>query len=145
MRNEAEYTVKEFMAKDIVEATPGTTVMNCAQVMAAEHVSSILVLGDNRLVGILTEKDIARKVVAKGLDPKATMVGDVMTKDLVAIEPDTTLYDAMITLNRSKIKHLPVVKDNVVVGIITAMDILKVQPALIDIFATPRTKLPEED
>ncbi|MCH7928064.1 MAG: CBS domain-containing protein, partial [Candidatus Dadabacteria bacterium] len=72
---------------------------------------------------------MARKVVAKGLDAGEITVKDIMTTELVIIEPEKSLYDAMILLNKKKIKHLPVIKNNVVVGIITSMDILRVQPS----------------
>lgn len=140
MNPEEEYTVGEFMTRDLVEVTPGTTAMKCAQVMQAERVSSIVVLENNRLVGILTEKDLARKVVAGGLDAAKVMVKDIMTKDPLSVEPETSLYDAMLKLNSRKIKHLPVVKDNVPLGIITAMDILKVQPSLMEVLSTQKAR-----
>ncbi|MCH8318433.1 MAG: CBS domain-containing protein, partial [Bacteroidetes bacterium] len=63
------------------------------------------------------------------VDPNKILVKDIMTTNVITINPNTSLYDAMLKLNSKKIKHLPVVSDNVVVGIITAMDILRVQPA----------------
>jgi len=140
MKPETDYKVKEFMNKDIVQVTPETNVKRCAEVMAAEHVDSALVTEDKRIAGIVTEKDLARKVVAKGLDAGEITVNDIMTTELVIIEPEKSLYDAMILLNKKKIKHLPVVKDNVIVGIITAMDILRVQPSYMEILANPTNK-----
>lgn len=146
MKPENDYTVAEFMTRDLVEVTPGTTAVKCAQVMQAEHVSSAVVLDShNRLVGIITEKDLARKVVAKGLDPNKVMVGEIMTGNPVSVEPETSLYDAMLLLNKRKIKHLPVVKANVPLGMITAMDVLKVQPALMDILASSSRQVQSEE
>ena len=135
MKPENDYSVAEFMKKDLVEVTPGTTAKNCAEVMAAEKVSSAIVTENSSIGGIVTEKDLARKIVAKGLDPNKVLVGDIMTSDIITIEPEATLYDAMLMLNQKKIKHLPVVENNVVVGIITAMDILRVQPSLMELLA----------
>jgi signal-transduction protein with cAMP-binding, CBS, and nucleotidyltransferase domain len=135
MKPENDYKVAEFMNKDIVEVTPDTNVKRCAEVMAAEHVDSVLVAEEKRIMGIVTEKDLARKVVAKGLDAEELLVKDIMTIELVTVEPEKSLYDAMILLNRKKIKHLPVLENNVLVGIITVMDILKVQPAYMEILA----------
>jgi CBS domain-containing protein len=137
MKPEQDYTVSEFMVKDVVKVSPETVVKNCAEVMAAEHVSSALVTENNALLGIVTEKDLARKIVAKGLDPNKIMVKDIMAADVITIGPETSLYDAMLTINKKKIKHLPVVKDNVVVGIITAMEILRIQPAYMELLASP--------
>ncbi|MBI2664309.1 CBS domain-containing protein [Candidatus Woesearchaeota archaeon] len=135
MKPEEYYTVSEFMNKDLVEVTPGTTAKQCAEVMAAERVSSAIITENNAIVGIITEKDFARKVVAKGLDSNKILVKDIMTTDVITVEPNTSLYDAMLKLNGKKIKHLPVVSDNVVVGIITAMDILRVQPSYMELLA----------
>ena len=140
MKPEQDYKVEEFMNKDIVQVTPDTNVTRCAEVMAAEHVDSVLVTVDKKIAGIVTEKDLARKVVAKSLDAGEITVKDIMTVELVIIEPEKRLYDAMILLNKKKIKHLPVIKDNVVVGIITAMDILRVQPSYMEIMANPTNK-----
>ncbi|MBI2137310.1 CBS domain-containing protein [Candidatus Woesearchaeota archaeon] len=139
MKPEQEYTVSEFMNKDLVEVTPGTPVQRCAQVMAAEKVSSAIVTEDNSILGIVTEKDLARKIVAKGLDAKKVLVKDIMTTGVITISPDESLYDAMLLLSRKKIKHLPVVADNVAVGIITAMDILRIQPSYMEVLAAPKS------
>ncbi len=136
MKPEQDYSVGEFMNKDVVEVTPGTTAKQCAEVMAAEKVSSAIVTENNALIGIVTEKDLARKIVAKGLDPKKVLVKDIMAAEMVTVEPETTLYDAMLMLSKKKIKHLPVVSGNIVVGIITAMEILKIQPAYMEILAS---------
>ncbi len=135
MKPEDSYPVSEFMQKDLVEVTPGTSVKAAAEVMASQRVSSAVVIENSKIQGIVTEKDLARKIVAKGLDPHETMVQDIMTRDLITTTPDTSLYDAMVLLNDKKIKHLPVVDNGIVVGLITAMDILRVQPALMDIIA----------
>ena len=137
MKPESDYIVEEFMNKDIVQVTPDTNVKRCAEVMAAEHVDSAMVTQKKRIVGIVTEKDLARKVVAKGLNAEKITAKDIMTAELVTINPQKSLYEAMVLLNKKKIKHLPVVENNVVVGIITAMDILRVQPSYMEILANP--------
>ena len=142
MRPDQDYKVAEFMNKDLVEVTQGTTVKNCAGVMAAERVSSAIVTEDNAIVGIVTEKDLTRKIVAKGMDSNKILVKDIMTTDVLTIEPSASLYDAIVKLGNKKIKHLPVVNDNVVVGLITAMDILRIQPALMELMNSPMSKSP---
>ena len=135
MKPEQDYKVKEFMKKDVVKVTPGTTVKKAAEVMAAEHVSSALVCENKKLLGIITEKDLARKIVAKGLDAERMMAKDIMSTDLVTIDPDKSLYDAMIKMNNKKVTHIPVVKGKEIVGILTSMDILRVQPSYMEILA----------
>lgn len=137
MKPETEYKVGEFMTKDLVQVTPDTTVRRCAEVMAAERVSSALVTEKKKILGIVTEKDLARKIVAKGLDADEILAKDIMTRDLVTVSSNTSLYDAMVLIDKKKIKHLPVIDKNVVVGIITAMEILRVQPSYMEILANP--------
>jgi len=138
MKPESNYKVGEFMNRDLVQVTPETPVKRCAEVMAAERVSSALVTEKKRVLGIVTEKDLARKIVAKGLDAEEILAKDIMTSELVTIEPEKSLYDAMLKLNKKKVTHLPVVKNNVLVGIISSMDILKVQPSYMEILAGPK-------
>ncbi len=138
MKPEQDYTVEEFMRKDIVQVTPETSVRKVAEVMAAEHVSSVVVCENKKLFGIITEKDLAMKIVAKGVDAEKVTAREIMTADLVTIEPEKSLYDAMLKLNKKKITHLPVVKDKEIVGILTSMDILRVQPSYMEILAGPK-------
>ena len=138
MKPEQDYKVWDFMNKDVVAVTPETSAKKCAEVMAAERVSSALVIKNKKIEGIVTEKDLARKIVAKGLDAEEVLAKDIMATELVTVSPETSLYDAMVLINKRKIKHLPVVKKGFVVGIITAMEILKVQPSYMEILAAPR-------
>ena len=145
MKPETEYKVGEFMNRDLVQVTPETPVKRCAEVMAAERVSSALVTEKKRVLGIVTEKDLARKIVAKGLNAEEILAKDIMTTNVVTITPDTSLYDAMVLIDKKKIKHLPVVDKNAVVGIITAMEILRIQPSYMEILANPIEKVEKEE
>ena len=140
MKPESDYKVAEFMNRDLVQVTLDTNVRRCAEVMAAEKVSSALVTDKKKVLGIVTEKDLARKIVAKGLNADKIMAKDIMTTDVVTVSSNTSLYDAMVLLNKRKIKHLPVVDNNSVVGIITAMEILRIQPSYMEILANPTEK-----
>ena len=138
MKPEQEYKVGEFMKKDLIQVTPETSVRKVAEVMAKKHVSSVVVCTNKKLVGIITEKDLARKIVAKGLNADEALAKDIMTTDLLTIEPETSLYDAMLKINKKKVTHLPVVSNGKIVGIITSMDILRTQPSYMEILAGPR-------
>ena len=138
MKPEQEYKVGEFMKKDLIQVTPETSVRKVAEVMAKKHVSSAVVCTNKKLVGIITEKDLARKIVAKGLNADEALAKDIMTTDLLTIEPETNLYDAMLKLNKKKVTHLPVVSNGKIVGIITSMDILRTQPSYMEILAGPK-------
>ncbi|MBW2976175.1 CBS domain-containing protein, partial [Candidatus Woesearchaeota archaeon] len=137
MKPEQEYNVRDFMKTELVEVNPETSVKKVAEIMAEKHVSSAIVAKEKAIAGIITEKDLARKIVAKGLDAEKVTAKDIMTVDLVTVNPETSLYDAMLKLNEKKITHLPVVRENKIVGIITSMDILRVQPSYMEILAGP--------
>ncbi len=137
MKDRKEYVVEKFMAKHVLTVSPDVTVTECAKAMARRKVSSAVVTAKGRIVGIVTENDISRKSVAAGLDAKSVKVSRIMSKDVVTIPPETPLYDAMIRLGQKRVKHLPVVRNGRLVGIITAMDMLRVQPAYIDILSYP--------
>jgi signal-transduction protein with cAMP-binding, CBS, and nucleotidyltransferase domain len=138
MEPEKEYKVRDFMTKEVLQVAPSETVRKVAELMAKDHISSALVCENKKLLGIITEKDLARKIVAKGLDPEKVPAKDIMAVGLLTIEPEKSLYDAMLELNKKKITHLPVVSKGIVVGIITSMDILRVQPSYIDILSGPK-------
>ncbi len=121
------------MSGKVVTVPSSATIAECARVMASKKVSSAIVKDKNAIVGIVTENDIARRAVAMGLDTKAAGVRRIMTSRVVTVAPETQIYDALVKLGQMGIKHLPVVKKGKLVGIITAMDILRVQPAYIDI------------
>lgn len=138
MKPEGEYKIVDFMKKDVLEVTPETTVRKVAKLMETKHVSSAVVCENKKLLGIITEKDLARKIVAKGLNADEALAKDIMTTDLLTIGPEKSLYDAMLKLNKKKVTHLPVVSNGKIVGIITSMDILRTQPSYMEILAGPR-------
>jgi len=127
--------VKEAMTKKVIVINPDTTIKDAAKIMSQYRVGSLVVLEDEKLVGIITELDIIWKVVASELDPKTTLVRDVMSKNVVTINADQTLEDATDVMVENKIKKLPVVEGNKIIGIITATDIISIQPKLIESLA----------
>lgn len=96
------------------------TIMEVAEVMASQDVGSVLVTVKGAEKGILTERDLTRKVVAKGLDPKITKAEDVMSTPLMTIPQDATLWEAAEIMSKKRIRRLPVVGENgKVVGVIS--------------------------
>jgi len=114
-------TVASVMRKKkVLKATPGTLVSKAAQRMAAKNVGAVMVVAEQRLVGIFTERDVVFRVVAKGLDPQATRLSDVMTREPVTIDPDTPFGYAMVLMQENGFRHLPVVENGKPVGIVSA-------------------------
>ena len=110
--------------RKFLTAKPGTPVARAAQRMAARNVGAILVIEDDRLVGIITERDIVFRVVSQGLDTLATRIAEVMTPDPITIDADQPFGFALVVMHREGFRHLPVVKDGKVVGIVSARSAL---------------------
>ena len=111
---------KIMLKRNFVTASPATAVDKAAQLMASRNVGAILVVQDERLVGIITERDIAFRVVARALDPRTTPISAVMTGSPVTIDDDRPFGYALAVMHRHGFRHLPVVKDGLPVGIISA-------------------------
>ena len=123
---------------DVVLTEPRTSVAEAAALMLARRVAAVLVVDAGALVGIFTEHDIASRVVATGRDPQAVEVGDVMTREVLTADPDSTLGHALVLMHKHAIRHLPVLENGTPVGIVCARDAL--DPALEDFIAESRRR-----
>ena len=117
-------SVKDIMTKDVVTIESSKTAFDAAQLMAQKELGCIIVVVQAFPVGIITERDIVRRIVAKraSFDTKLT---EVMTKTLITVEPETSLRDAARVMSSNKIRRLPVLKQNKLVGIIVASDFVR--------------------
>jgi CBS domain-containing protein len=117
----------EVMTKDPVYCLPNDAVARAAQLMKKENVGPIPVIENERtkkLVGIVTDRDLALKVVADGRDPKATKVEEVMTREVVTCRPEDDLQRALDAMSEHQLRRIPVVDDgNKLVGIIAQADV----------------------
>ena len=127
------YRVCDAMTKSPVSISPETTIKECADVMNKERLGSLLVKKDNKLLGIITDQDIVRKIIAKGTDPFSAKVEKHMEKNLITITPDKDIFDAITLMANKNIKQLPVMNGSVMLGILTQKDILKIEPELFDL------------
>jgi CBS domain-containing protein len=117
-------SVKDIMTKDVVTVESNKTVFEAAELMSTKELGCLIVVIKAFPVGIITERDIVRRIVAKrsSLDAKVT---EVMTKTLITVEPDTSLREAARVMSANKIRRLPVLKDNKLVGIVVASDFVR--------------------
>lgn len=113
----------------IVTATPGQTVLDAAQLMNARGIGALLVTEGGRLTGIFTERDVMRRVVAEQRDPARTTVFDVMTTRLVTTRPEMPIEECAAMMTSQRIRHLPVLENEILVGIVTIGDIMAYQVA----------------
>jgi CBS domain-containing protein len=117
----------EVMTDNPVCCLPGDSVSQAARVMRREHVGPVPVVSDERtreLIGIVTDRDLAIKVVAESRDPNSTTVGDVMTNTIVACREDDDLSSAIAAMEEHQIRRIPVIdQDGRIVGIISQADV----------------------
>ena len=122
------------MVKEVVSISPHKSVEEAARVMTEHGISSLIVTSDGLLHGIVTEKDILTRVVAKGLKPADARVIDVMSPSLITITPETSLEEANRLMVEKRIKKLPVIEPNSrqLLGILSLTDFARLQPKLIE-------------
>lgn len=112
------------------------TVYRALEVMAEKNVGSVLVIDDETLVGILSERDYSRKIILLDRGSRETAVAEIMTSTLITVGLETTVTDAMELMTEERVRHLPVLEDGELVGLISIGDVVKAviadQLALID-------------
>jgi CBS domain-containing protein len=114
--------VGELMRREVRTTTGSATVAEVARMLRDDGISSVVVLDDGRLSGIITERDVVA-VVAEGRDPNTTPVREGMTSELDTVEPRTDVLEAAARMARRRIRHLPVVQDGSVVGMVSIRDL----------------------
>jgi len=133
MRATSILKVKDVMKTNVVVVNADAPVLDAAKLMAKHSIGSIVVLEKNEAVGILTERDIVRKVVAEK-KPYTLKVRDVMSHPLVVTSPDISVESAAKIMKKNNVRRLPVIdKNGYIVGIITENDILKILPPMLDL------------
>ena len=133
----SDLKVGDIMTKKVVVVPFGKTILDVAKFMKKTSVGSVIVVEDSagkHAKGIITERDIVYKVLAKGVDPYNSKVEEVMSRPLRVVKPDTTIEDAAKAMRENKIKRLPVVNDdNELIGILSEGDIMKIFPVVVDL------------
>ena len=110
--------------RDLIKAPPTLRVAAAAQRMAKKNVGAIVVMERERVVGIFTERDIVFRVIARGLDPATTHVGEAMTPAPHTIGPDEPFGHGLLVMHDKRFRHLPVVEDGKLLGIVSARSAL---------------------
>ena len=110
--------------REIWSVAPEATVYDAIALMAEKSIGAVLVLSDGALVGIVTERDYARKVILQGRSSKDTRVGEIMTAELVTVGPDSTVDECMRLMTRQRIRHLPVIDQGSLAGMVSIGDLV---------------------
>ena len=131
------YTVSDAMTRKPITVSAHTTIKECANIMANNHVGSLVVSDGKKFLGIMSEKDIVRKLVANNHNPLKKTVKDVMETSVTTISSDKDIYDALVIMRDLNIRHLPVMDSkNRLEGLLTIKDILKIEPQLFDLIVS---------
>ena len=123
--------VRDVMVREVITVDEDSTVKEAVDIMNEFQIGSLIVLERGKAMGIVTERDFLRRVIAGAKDVMNTKVKEIMTTPLVVVEPSTDLEEAMKLMFQNKIKKLAVVDANKLVGIVTLTDIARFQPQMI--------------
>lgn len=115
----------ESKGYDIWSVSPDDSVLDALKLMAEKNVGAVLVLAAGNLAGILSERDFARKVALEGISAKDTRVWEIMTERVICMRSDQAIAECMTLMTDKRIRHLPVLENNQLVGVISIGDVVK--------------------
>jgi CBS domain-containing protein len=105
--------------------TPSASVFDAVKLMAEKSIGALLVMEDQKIDGIITERDYARKIVLMGRSSKETLVREIMTSPVMYVRPDQTNEECMALMTDNRVRHLPVIDDDKLIGLISIGDLVK--------------------
>ena len=111
---------------EVYSVTPDTTVYDALKLMAEKEIGALVVVEDEKMVGIVSERDYARKIILKGKSSKGTAVREIMTSEVIHTSPDNKVRKCLSLLTKHHFRHLPVLEDGRLVGILSIEDIKRV-------------------
>ena len=123
------HTVSELLREkgsQVWTISPEATVYEALQLMAAKNIGSLVVVEEGNITGMFTERDYARKVVLQGRSSKTTAVSELMTTDVLYVNPNDTIENCMAIMTSKRLRHLPVMDGDKLVGVVSIGDIVKV-------------------
>jgi CBS domain-containing protein len=121
---ETEIPVRDIMTRPVITADADLDILSAALRMSSANVGSLIIVKGSEPIGILTERDLVKKIIAQAIDPRDVKAGEIMSKPVVSIDPDASLREAATLMLRSGVKRLPVISSGTLVGIITDTDLV---------------------
>jgi CBS domain-containing protein len=123
------YTIRTILktkgSAHVWSVAPGDTVLEAITLMARERIGAVLVLDGENLAGILSERDYARKIILQGRKSRDTRVAEIMTRDVATATPDMTAQQCLAMMTEGYFRHLPVMEDGRLVGLVSIGDLVK--------------------
>ena len=116
-------TVREIMTTDVVQLQVDTTLVDAARVMRDRQIGDVVVVDNDRLVGVVTDRDIVVRAVAEGRGPDETTLGAVVSKDLITVRPDDTVLDAALLMRDHAVRRVLACDENGLVGVVSIGDL----------------------
>lgn len=126
--------VHDAMTKKPITVSPDTSLKKCAELMEQHNISSVLIEDKKNLVGIVTEQDIVRKALAKGINPINKKAKEIMSVNLITVDPNKDIFDALNLMKDKNVKTLPVKDGSNLIGMLALKDVLKIQPSLFEVW-----------
>ena len=111
--------------QDVWHVSPEACVYDAIEIMANKYVGALMVVAEGKLVGVVSERDYARKVILQGKSSKHTLVKEIMTSPAIYVTPDQTVEDGMRVMTDKHIRHLPIVENGVILGVVSIGDLVK--------------------
>ena len=111
---------------EVYSVSPDTTVYNALKLMAEKEIGALVVVEEEKMVGIVSERDYARKIILKGKSSRETAVGEIMTSEVIHTSPDKKVRKCLSLMTKHHFRHLPVLEDERLVGILSIEDIKRV-------------------
>ncbi len=121
-------TIKQILdskGHDVLTVRPGDTVLQALELMASKNVGAVIVTENDAPVGIFTERDYARNVILKGRSSSNTPIRDIMVPDVIFVKPEQTVDECMAIMSEKRFRHLPVMQDGKLAGIVSIGDLVK--------------------
>ena len=115
--------IRDVMSQDLVTLPADATVIEASQAMQQRDIGDVLVTDEDRLIGMLTDRDIVARAVAEGHDPAQSKIGDFVTMNLATLMPDSQVSDAVEMMRDTAVRRIPVVEDDKAVGIVSIGDL----------------------
>ena len=125
--------VSDIMTRDVITIEIGKTVREAVEIMNEKGIGCLVVTKGRVPIGIITERDVLKKIVVEGRDPQKTRIEEIMSSPLITGSPSMTLEDAAKLLILKRIKKLPIVEKGKLVGIVTLFDVVRWEPLVINI------------